>query len=95
MTDPLTLALSAAYLGVVGLGVAVARRGVAGYRRTGSRAMLAFGVAFALISLDPVVALAGNLLLAPATTGYVLVAADVLLFGTAFSLVLYALYRLT
>lgn len=95
MTDAVLIVLVAARLAVFGLGVAVAVRGIRGYRRTGSRALLAFGVAFALISLDTLLAPAARLLLDARTAGVVSVAGGVVLFGTAFSLVLYALYRLT
>ena len=94
MTGLLFWGLAVARLLVFGLGAAVAWRGVRGYRRTGSRPLLAFGVAFALISLDPLVAPLAETFFGARTVGYVVVAGDVVLFGTAFSLVLYALYRL-
>lgn len=95
MTDAVLVVLVAARLVVFGLGVAVALRGIRGYRRTGSRALLAFAVAFALISLDTLLAPAARVFLDARTVGVVSVAGEVVLFGTAFSLVLYALYRLT
>ena len=92
MTDPILAALSLAYLAVLALGLAVAARGLRGYRRTGSRLMLALGVAFALLSVKPVVAAVTGLLVDARTVGYVRVTSDVLLSGTAFALVLVALY---
>jgi hypothetical protein len=95
VTDPVLVVLSVARIGVVILGLAVAARGLRGYRRTGNRALLAFGVAFGLISLNPFVGMAAGTFFDARTTGYVAFGSDVVLFGTAFSLVLYTLYRLT
>lgn len=94
LSDPLLAGLAVARLAVVALGAAVAYRGFRSYRRTGERAMLAFGVAFGLIAADPLVTALAGLLLDPRTVGYVAVAGDVVLYGAAFSLVLVALYRL-
>jgi hypothetical protein len=95
MTDPVVVVLGVARLGVAVLGLAVAARGVRGYRRTGSHPLLAFGVAFTLISVNPLVALVVGTFFGARTVGYASVASDVVLYGAAFSLVLYALYRLT
>lgn len=94
MTRPLLLGLAIARLLVLALGAAIAVRGVRGYRRTGSRPLLAFGVAFALISVAPLVGPLTGTFFSARTVGYVTVAGDVVLYGAAFSLVLYALYRL-
>ena len=95
MTSAVVLALVVARLLVFALGVAIAVRGFRGYRRTGSRPLLAFGVAFALISVEPIVGPLTGFYFSARTVGYATVTADVVLFGAAFSLVLYALYRLS
>ena len=94
LADPLFAVFTVARLAVVGLGAVVSYRGFRGYRRTGSRAMLAFGVAFALITANPLVALVADQVLDPRTVGYVVVASNVVLYGAAFALILYAIYRL-
>jgi len=95
VTSAVFVGLVVARLAVFGLGVAIAVRGFRGYRRTGSRPLLAFGVAFTLLSLDPLVGPLLGQFLGARTVGYVAVAGDVVLYGGAFSLVLYALYRLS
>ena len=94
MTSALFWALAIGRLLVFGLGIAIAVRGVRGYLRTGSRPLLAFGVAFALISVEPLVPPLVGTFSSARTVGYAAVVSDVVLFGAAFSLVLYALYRL-
>ncbi|MFB6296379.1 MAG: hypothetical protein ABEH66_06020 [Halobacteriales archaeon] len=92
LADPLLAGLTAARLAVVVLGAVVAARGVRGYRLTGNRLMLALGVAFALVTVDPVVTAAAGAVLDGRTTGFVSQATTLALYGTAFSLVLVALY---
>jgi hypothetical protein len=92
LADPLLAGLAAARLAVVALGAAVAVRGIRGYRRTGNRLMLALGVAFALITANPVVTVVAGALLDNRTMGFVAPATTLVLYGTAFALVLVALY---
>jgi hypothetical protein len=92
VTDPVLLALAAANWAVLAVGLGIAVRALRGYRRTGSALMLALGVAFALLSVKPVVIAGADILLAPRTAGYAAVAGDVAFSGTAFAVVVAALY---